>query len=150
MTNQETLNKLEKVTALNKLETATTLMCEVLDVLKGHNFSALDGAIKVCYNIEDYLEKEIAKESHILKYKNNWESDEYYLNGVRVDNISAVEINGKRYGVTRRIVAKSYSDHGHRYEANSWHYFIKETVLGTAMEIDLNTIVNKIQVRVVE
>ena len=141
MTNQE---------ALNKLETATTLMCEVLDVLKGHNFSALDGAIKVCYNIEDYLEKEIAKESHILKYKNNWESDEYYLNGVRVDNISAVEINGKRYDVVNRMVSITYSDHGHSYQARSRHFYIKEVVLGTAMEIDLNTIVNKIQVRVVE
>lgn len=138
MTNQE---------ALTKLETATTLMCEVLDVLTGHNFSELDKAIKITYNIGDYLEQQISKESKILNYKNNWESDEYYIGGKRVVNMSLVEIDGKQYEVVRRIVGKSYSDHGHRYEANSWHYFIQEKVFGTVMEIDLNTIVNKTEVK---
>lgn len=142
MTNQE---------ALKKLETATGLMCEVLDVLKGgHNFASLDNAIKICYNIEDYLEQQIIKESKVLKYKNNWESDEYYLNGERVDNIEFVEIDGKRYDVVSRMVSISYNDHGHSYQARSRHYYIKEKVFGTVMEIDLNTIVNKTQVRVVE
>ena len=141
MTNQE---------ALNKLEMATTLMCEVLGVLKGHNFSALDQAIKVCYNVEDFLEKEAIKESKTLTYRNNWESDEYYLGDKKLDNMSIVEIAGKRYNVIRRQVSKSYSDHGHTYTAKSWHYFIEEMVFGTVMEVDLNTICNKTKVWFVE
>lgn len=142
MTNQE---------ALNKLETATTLMCEVLGVLKGgHNFTSLDNAIKVCYNIEDYLEKEVIRESKFLKYKNNWESDEYYVGGMKLDNIERVEIEGIQYDVIRRQVTKSYSDHGHTYTAKSWHYFIQEQVFGSVMEFDLNTVVNKAQVLVVK
>jgi len=141
MTNQE---------ALSKLEQASTLMCEVLDVLKGHDFSTLDAAIKMCYNIEDCLEQRILKESKVLKYKNNWESDEYYLNGKRVDNIEFVEIDGKRYDVVNRMVSITYSDHGHSYQARSRHYYIKEKVFGTVMEIDLNTIVNKTEVKVVD
>jgi len=141
MTNQE---------ALSKLEQASTLMCEVLGVLKGHDFSTLDAAIKMCYNIEDCLEQRILKESKVLKYKNNWESDEYYLNGQRVDNIEFVEIDGKRYDVVNRMVSITYSDHGHSYQARSRHYYIKEKVFGTVMEIDLNTIVNKTEVKVVD
>ena len=141
MTNEE---------ALEKLETATVLMCQVLDVLKGHQFTQLDSAIKTCYGVEDYLEQEIIKSSKVLQYRNNWESDEYYAGGAMLDNISVVEIAGMRYDVTRRIVGKSYSDHGHRYEANSWHYFIQEKVFGTVIEVDLNTLVNKTKVTLVE
>lgn len=141
MTNQE---------ALDKLESATVLLCQVLDVLKGHDFSTLDAAIKMCYNIEDILEKKILQESKALVYKNNWESDEYYLGGKKLDNISIVEIDGKKYDVTRRLVGKSYSDHGHSYTANSWHYFIQEKVFGTVMEVDLNTLCNKTKVWFVE
>lgn len=141
MTNQE---------ALNKLETATTLMSEVLGVLKGHDFSTLDAAIKMCYNIEDVLEKRVIQESKRLVYRNNWESDEYYVGDKKLSNMSLVEIDGKRYSVTRRLVSKSYSDHGHRYEANSWHYFIEEKVFGTVMEVDLNTLCNKTNVQFVE
>lgn len=142
MTNQE---------ALDKLETATSLMCEVLGALpSGHQFSQLDSAIKTCYGVEDYLEVEIIKANQILKYRNNWESDEYYLGDKKLDNISVVEIDGKAYDVVRRQVSKSYSDHGHTYTAKSWHYFIQEKVFGTVMELDLNTIVPKTKVKFVE
>ena len=136
--------------ALNKLETATTLMSEVLGVLKGIDFSTLDAAIKMCYNIEDVLEKRVIQESKVLTYRNNWESDEYYLGDKRLDNISIVEIDGKKYNVIRRMVTKSYSDHGHTYTAKSWHYFIEEKVFGTVMEVDLNTLCNKTKVWFVE
>ena len=141
MTNQE---------ALDKLESASVLMCQVLDVLKGHQFSQLDSAIKTVYGVEDYLEQEIIKASKTLVYKNNWESDEYYLGDKKLDNMSLVEIDGKVYDVVRRQVSKSYSDHGHSYTAKSWHYFIQEKVFGTVMEIDLNTICNKTKVWFVE
>ena len=141
MTNQE---------ALDKLESASVLMCQVLDVLKGHQFSQLDSAIKTVYGVEDYLEQEIIKASKTLVYKNNWESDEYYLGDKKLDNMSLVEIDGKVYDVVRRQVSKSYSDHGHSYTAKSWHYFIQEKVFGTVMEVDLNTICNKTQVKFVE
>lgn len=142
MTNQE---------ALNKLETATTLMCEVLGVLpSGHAFGDLDNAIKICYRVEDYLEAQAIKESKTLTYRNNWESDEYYLGDKKLDNMSIVEIDGKRYSVFRRKVTKSYSDHGHTYGATSWHYFIEEQVFGTVMEVNLNTICNKTKVWFVE
>lgn len=141
MTNQE---------ALNKLETATSLMCEVLGALpSGHQFSQLDSAVKIAYGVEDYLEQEIIKAQQVLKYRNNWESDEYYLGDQKLDNIMVVEIAGMRYDVTRRQVSKSYSDHGHSYTAKSWHYFIQEKVFGTVMELDLNTIVPKTQVKFV-
>lgn len=142
---------MNKQEALNKLETATSLMCEVLGVLPiGHNFTQLDYAIKTCYDIEDYLEQEIIKESKTLTYKNNWESDEYYLGDKKLDNISIVEIDGKIYNVIRRQISVSYSDHGHQYTAKSWHYFIEEKVFGTVMEVDLNTICNKTKVWFVE
>jgi hypothetical protein len=52
--------------------------------------------------------------------------------------------------VIRRQISKSYSDHGHTYTAKSWHYFIEESVFGTVMEVDLNTICNKTKVWFVE
>jgi hypothetical protein len=141
---------MNKQEALNKLEAASTLMSEVLGVLSGHNFSELDRAIKICYGVEDYLEKQIIAESNVLKYKNNWESDEYYLGDKKLENFSAVEIDGTRYNVLRRLIARSYSDHGHQYTATSWHYYIEVMVFSTVMEMDLNTIVNKTKVKFVE
>ena len=136
--------------ALNKMEQATSLMCEVLGKLKGHHFTNLDTVIKTCYGIEDYFEQEIIRESKALTYRNNWESDEYYLGDKKLEIINIVEIDGKIYDVVARNVSKSYSDHGHTYTATSRHYFIQERVFGTVMEVDLNTICNKTKVWFVE
>lgn len=76
-----------------------------------------------------------------LTYKNNWEYDEYYVDGKRVKELIRVSFEGKEYDVHSRRVSVSYSDLGHTYSSTSTHFFIKERILGAEVEIDLNRIV---------
>ena len=85
-----------------------------------------------------------------LKYRNNWENDVYSTEEGDIDNIFTVLIDGESYAVARERRSVSYSDHGHTYTATSYHYFIKKVVFGTLISFDLNTIVNKVPVFVVE
>lgn len=81
-----------------------------------------------------------------LTYRNNWESDIYYVNGKQISNLYAVEIDGEDYTVTQKKVSIPYNDMGHTYNAISYHYFIEKEVFGTKMTFDLNKIVNKVDV----
>ncbi len=76
-----------------------------------------------------------------LEYRNNWESDEYYVGGKRISNLTTVSINGVFYPVTNRVVTIPYDDHGHVYNGISTHYFIVSQDLG--VEVDLNRVVRK-------
>jgi hypothetical protein len=73
-----------------------------------------------------------------LTYKNNWESDEYYVNGEQVFDIKSVEINGRVLPVRKSKVSVTYSDHGHLYDAISDHFFIYTEADGIEFERDLN------------
>jgi len=76
-----------------------------------------------------------------LEYRNNWESDEYRVDGKRVLNLTTVSINDAFYPVNSRMVSVVYNDMGHNYTANSKHYFVTSKDLN--VEVDLNRLVNK-------
>ena len=76
-----------------------------------------------------------------LEYRNNWESDEYYVMGEQIRDLKTVAINEVFYPVTSRMVGVNYSDHGHVYTATSKHYFVTSKDLG--VEVDLNILVRK-------
>lgn len=78
-----------------------------------------------------------------LSYKNDWESDSYFVDGKKVRDIKAIGYDGIRYEVVGKDVSVSYSDHGHTYAAKSRHYFIKVGVLGVNISVDLNEIIPK-------
>lgn len=78
-----------------------------------------------------------------LTYKNNWENDNYYVDGLPIKELKTVSIRGKRYKVTARKVRVPVYDMGHTYNAISTHYFVEETVFGSKRSFDLNTIVRK-------
>jgi hypothetical protein len=75
----------------------------------------------------------------LLKYLNNWESDEYYVGKNRVKTLAKVEINGVEFPVISRPVSVAYSDHGNMYNAKSEHFFIALVVGGVLLERDLNS-----------
>ena len=81
--------------------------------------------------------------SKTLKYKNNWEADEYYINGKRIKALKRVRIIDKEYPVKTHQVSVPYNDMGHEYNGISDHYFVTETVFGIKKEFDLNEIVGK-------
>ena len=78
-----------------------------------------------------------------LTYRNNWEADEYYVDGKRITSLEEVEENGVTYPVTTRRVSVPYNDMGHTYSGTSDHYFIEVSNLSTIMLLDLNRIVPK-------
>ena len=78
-----------------------------------------------------------------LTYKNSWESDQYYFNGILLQTLKEYEIEGKRYKVKVNTVSVPYSDMGREYSGISDHYFITEKVFGKNFEFDLNELVNK-------
>ena len=82
---------------------------------------------------------------NVLVYDNQWEYDNYYvLTGSgkeKIVTLTIVSINGKEYAVTSRMVRVPYRDMGHQYEANSLHYFVKESVFGIEKTFDLNEII---------
>ena len=75
-----------------------------------------------------------------LKYQNNWEFDIYTVGDRPLLTLGKVRIDKKEYDVTSREVTVPYSDMGHLYTARSTHYFVKTKVLGSMVEIDLNTV----------
>jgi hypothetical protein len=85
----------------------------------------------------------------LLEYRNNWESDEYFVDGKPIRDIKKVSIDSKEYDVTARTVRVPYMDMGHRYDASSIHYFVN-VKLGIEVPIDLNTIVNNTKVYATE
>lgn len=86
-----------------------------------------------------------------LIYRNNWEQDEYYIKDKRIRDIKSVEINGRQYPVRKRIVGVEVSDHGHRYIANSDHFFIYLTIDDSVeFERDLNELCDDYKVYFLE
>jgi len=83
------------------------------------------------------------KPTNRLEYSNNWESDEYWVDGKRIRGLQQVEIDGVKYTVNTRRVGVRYYDMGHDYTAHSDHYFITEKVFGIKTEFDLNELVRK-------
>lgn len=83
-----------------------------------------------------------------LEYRNNWESDEYYVMGKKISDLKTVAINEVFYPVTSRMVEVDYSDHGHEYTATSKHYFVTSMDLG--VEVDLNVLVRKNKIMAVD
>jgi hypothetical protein len=85
-----------------------------------------------------------------LSYKNNWEADEYYVDGQRILDLRVVEIGGVKYNVTSKVINVPYNDMGHVYHGVSKHFFIEEDVFGVTMKFDLNKLVGKLDVNAVE
>lgn len=81
-----------------------------------------------------------------LKYWNDWEVDNYSVEGGDITSLTEVEINRERFDVTNSLVEVPYSDMGHASYATSTHYFITTKVFGIPMEFDLNTLVNKVKI----
>lgn len=82
-----------------------------------------------------------------LIYQDNWESDVYWVAGKRINSLRSVDIGDKSYTVTARQVSVPYSDHGHRYESTSTHYFINVPVGGNfSVPVDLNRVVPHVAV----
>jgi hypothetical protein len=75
----------------------------------------------------------------LLKYQNNWMSDEYYVGKKRVKTLTKVEINEVEFPVISRTVSVAYSDHGNTHYARSEHFFIALVVGGVLFERDLNS-----------
>lgn len=84
-----------------------------------------------------------------LKYRNDWGSDEYYLNNRRVKNLQVVEIGGEQFNVASRTVEVEYFDHGVRGYGRSTHFFITVYVQGIEFERDLNTLCGTHNVRAI-
>lgn len=78
-----------------------------------------------------------------LQYRNNWESDEYYVDDTRILELKKVRIGKIEYPVKTRKVTVPYYDSGHQYESTSDHYFIEASVFGIKMDFDLNKITNR-------
>jgi len=78
-----------------------------------------------------------------LTYKNDWETDVYYVDKKRITDLKLVRINDQEFKVSSRTVCIPYRDMGHTYNGVATHYFIKIDVLGKKTEFDLNTLVKK-------
>lgn len=76
-----------------------------------------------------------------LTYRNNWEYDEYYIDGVRVTSLTLVKIDDVDYTVTASIVTEQYMDMGRLVRASSVHYFVTTLVFGSNRKFDLNEII---------
>jgi len=81
-----------------------------------------------------------------LEYRNNWEADEYYVDGQLIEDMKYVFIDDAKYEVKSRRVSVPYHDMGHEYSGVSKHYFLRREVFGIDMEFDLNRIVDKVPV----
>jgi hypothetical protein len=81
------------------------------------------------------------KDKNILTYRNNWENDEYYVDGGQISSLKEVKIGRNKYKVRTRSEGADVSDMGQQYRTFSDHYFITvKTELGITIDIDLNTI----------
>ena len=85
-----------------------------------------------------------------LTYENQWESDIYRVNDQEIKSLKKVEINGKVYKVISEKIGIDYNDMGNTYTAVSTHYFVETEVFGIEKQIDLNTLVPKINVIAIE
>jgi len=81
-----------------------------------------------------------------LCYENNWEADEYSVDGKRVVRLEEVQIGQYLYRVTTRRMSVPYNDMGHTYNGVSDHFFVYEKVFGLQMPFDLNEIITRIPV----
>lgn len=81
-----------------------------------------------------------------ITYINNWEQDEYYLDGVRLTVLTAVLINEKAYSVIQKNEGRSYSDWGRSYSTVSKSFFVEAPVFGIILPINLNRLVGKVDV----
>jgi hypothetical protein len=77
--------------------------------------------------------------TNILKYKNNWESDEYYVGKTRVKNLTKVSVNEVEFPVISRKETVTYDDMGRLAQATSTHFYIVSVVGGVLFERDLNS-----------
>jgi hypothetical protein len=78
-----------------------------------------------------------------LTYKNEWESDKFFVDGNPISDLKKVRILENEYAVTSREVSVPYSDMGHTYNAISKHYYIKKNVFGKVLEFDLGRLIDK-------
>ena len=85
-----------------------------------------------------------------LTYQNNWESDSYFVGKDKIQTLDVVKIKDEEHDVITLKVSVPYNDMGHQYNGVSHHFFVKVNVLGVDMNIDLNTIVPKVEVIPVE
>lgn len=85
-----------------------------------------------------------------LEYRNNWEHDQYFVNGEKISNLHSVSINGVVYAVTGRDVYVDYNDMGVAHVARSKHYFVTTEVFGFPLEVDLNNIVRHTHVEAIQ
>jgi hypothetical protein len=86
----------------------------------------------------------------ILSYQNQWEADEYRVNGRRVATLTKIHIRdkkgtkGKSFMVRAARVSVPYDDMGHEYYGTSTHFFIDLPVVGRkSVEVDLNRLMHK-------
>ena len=88
----------------------------------------------------------LCTDKNLLTYVNNWEVDEYYVNGTRIKALKSVVINGKEYPVMSKKITVPYSDMGHSYTSTSEHYFIDVVDSSIHTLTDLNEVIrnNKI------
>lgn len=94
----------------------------------------------------------------VLAYTNNWQADEYTIDGSPVIDLKKVRVDGEEFEVTKREVSVQYNDMGHVYNGTSMHYFVTVTpngptgkpMKGLATSIDLNTIVNKMAIEPID
>ena len=87
---------------------------------------------------------------NVLTYKNNWESDEYYVDGRKISNLVKIKFDDKIINVHSNEVTVRYMDMGHSSSSTSIHYFVTCKILGTEIEIDLNQIVPKTRIEAFE
>ena len=82
-----------------------------------------------------------------LTYKNDWEYDQYFVDGKRIRELHLIEVNGVQYDVDSGQVSVPYDDMGHTYTATSTHFFVEVEVLGVKVQIDLNRVVKKQRIK---
>jgi len=85
-----------------------------------------------------------------VTFQNNWETHEYYIDGVKVQDgkLDHVWIDGERHNLIARVTSVPYTDWGHSYTATSTHYFVDTQVLGVRLEIPLHDFIEKTEVLV--
>jgi len=81
-----------------------------------------------------------------LQYQNNWQFDEYFVDGRRIDSLEKVRIGKQDYPVVAKSVRVTYEDMGAEYISTSTHFFVQKKVFGILMDFDLNLIVPKVEV----
>lgn len=81
-----------------------------------------------------------------LTYRNNWEQDEYYLDDVRITDLTLVSIDDKEYNVIQKNEGRSFSDWGQTYLTTSKSFFVETPVFGITLPINLNRLIGKVDI----